>query len=102
MRVENHGNTAETSDAGNIANRSVSQASSSSQQAVQIAARQATQDSTYQSVVSALVTQVNQQPEIRQEKVAALVQQLHAGTYDISPSQTADAVFADLAPRQAA
>lgn len=102
MRIENHGNPAENSDAGSITNRSVSETVSSPQQAVQIAARQATQDSTYQSAVSALVAQVNQLPEVRQEKVAALAQQLHQGTYDVSPSQTADALLSEATAAQAA
>jgi anti-sigma28 factor (negative regulator of flagellin synthesis) len=98
MRIDNHGNL----EATDVSTRSVSQPDSSSQQAVQIAAQPTTEDSTYQSAVSALVAQVNRQPEIRQEKVAALAQQVRAGTHDIAPSETAEAIFADLAPKQAA
>jgi len=102
MRIENHGHTTETTDAGNIANRNVSQAALASQQEAQIAASQSPRDSTYESAVSALVAQVNQLADVRQEKVSALAQQVRQGTYDVSPSQTAEALLSEFTQKQAA
>jgi anti-sigma28 factor (negative regulator of flagellin synthesis) len=92
MRIDNHGTTDPT-DAANVSTRGTPQTSSSSQQAEQIALHQSTPDSTYQSAVSTLVARANQQPEIRQEKVAALAKQVHAGAYDVTPSQTSFAAM---------
>jgi len=45
---------------------------------------------------AALMAAVSQFPEVRQEKVAALAEQLRAGTYDLSPQKTAEAMLAQI------
>ena len=45
---------------------------------------------------AALTAAVSQFPEVRQEKVAALAEQLRAGTYDLSPQKTAEAMLAQI------
>jgi flagellar biosynthesis anti-sigma factor FlgM len=50
--------------------------------------------STGQDTVAALAAQVNQVPEIRQDKVAALAESVRTGNYAVTPRQTADAVIA--------
>jgi negative regulator of flagellin synthesis FlgM len=43
-----------------------------------------------------LAAAASQVPEIRQEKVAALAEQLRAGTYEVSPEQTAEAMLSEM------
>lgn len=52
--------------------------------------------------MQALTAQALQFPEIRQEKVNALRQVVRDGTYQPSPRQVADAVFAHMAAPPAA
>jgi anti-sigma28 factor (negative regulator of flagellin synthesis) len=37
-----------------------------------------------------------QLPEVRQEKVAALSAQMHAGSYQVRPTQTAEAILSQM------
>jgi anti-sigma28 factor (negative regulator of flagellin synthesis) len=46
--------------------------------------------------VQQLASQVSQLPEIRQDKVAALQRAVQAGTYQVTPAQTAGALFSAL------
>lgn len=55
-----------------------------------------------QAQVQALAEQTLQLPEIRQEKVNALRQVVLVGTYQISPQQVAEAVFAHMLATPAA
>jgi flagellar biosynthesis anti-sigma factor FlgM len=43
-----------------------------------------------------LASQVNQMPEMRQDKVAALQRAVQAGTYQVTPAQTAGALFSAM------
>ena len=43
-----------------------------------------------------LASQVNQLPEIRQDKVAALQRAVQAGNYHVTPAQTAGALFSAM------
>ena len=49
-----------------------------------------------------LTEAVNQLPEIRQEKVAALAQLIRSGNYVVTPEQTAAALLSHMAGRPAA
>jgi flagellar biosynthesis anti-sigma factor FlgM len=48
------------------------------------------------AVVSKLVAQVRQLPEVRQERVAALKKAIQSGQYQVSDRQIADALHAQL------
>ncbi len=45
------------------------------------------------SALAASLAHAADQPDVRQERVAALQQQLAAGTYQVSPSDVADALL---------
>lgn len=49
-----------------------------------------------QDEVADLTDQVNQVPDVRQERVEALRQAIMAGTYNITDDQLADAMFSEL------
>jgi flagellar biosynthesis anti-sigma factor FlgM len=49
-----------------------------------------------------LASQVNQLPEIRQEKVAALQRAIEQGSYRVTPGQSAEALISALQIRSAA
>jgi flagellar biosynthesis anti-sigma factor FlgM len=55
-----------------------------------------------QARVQSLTAQLNQLPEIRQEKITELYRAIKVGTYNVTPEQTADALIADLRSRFAA
>jgi len=55
-----------------------------------------------QARVQSLAAEVNQLPDIRQEKVAALGRAIQQGTYDVTPEQTAEALLGELQARFAA
>jgi len=55
-----------------------------------------------QGRVQELVSQVNQFPEIRQEKVAALQRAIEAGSYQVTPGQSAEALISAMQIRSAA
>jgi len=46
--------------------------------------------------VRALAAQVNELPEIRQQKVAALSRAIREGNYNVTPEQTAEALVANM------
>jgi len=50
----------------------------------------------------ALTAALSQVPDVREEKVAALAQMVHSGSYTVSPEQTAEALMAHMADRAAA
>ena len=52
--------------------------------------------STGQSAVQALAANVNDVPEIRQERVAALAKALREGSYQVTPEQTAEALISHV------
>jgi flagellar biosynthesis anti-sigma factor FlgM len=49
-----------------------------------------------QATVAALAAQVNEAPEIRQDKVSALAELVRSGNYRVTPEQTADALVAHM------
>ena len=51
---------------------------------------------------AALSAAVSQFPEVRQEKVAALAEQLRTGNYEVSAKQTAEAMVSQMRASQAA
>lgn len=55
-----------------------------------------------QSQAAVLAAQVNQLPEVRQEKIAAIANAVKRGTYQVSPEQTADAILSELDARTSA
>jgi negative regulator of flagellin synthesis FlgM len=55
-----------------------------------------------QARVQSLAAEVNQLPDIRQEKVAALGRAVQQGNYNVSPEQTAEALIGELQARFAA
>jgi anti-sigma28 factor (negative regulator of flagellin synthesis) len=67
-----------------------------------VAQADSAQLSTDQARVHALSTAVLQLPEIRQEKVAALAEQVQKGSYAVSAEQTGGALLAALSTNLAA
>jgi flagellar biosynthesis anti-sigma factor FlgM len=55
-----------------------------------------------QGRVQSLAAQVNNLPEIRQEKVEALRRVIRDGNYDVAPEQTAEAMLSETQARPAA
>lgn len=55
-----------------------------------------------QARVGTLAAQVNNLPEIRGEKVAAIASAVRKGTYQVSPEQTAEAILSELQARHGA
>jgi flagellar biosynthesis anti-sigma factor FlgM len=55
-----------------------------------------------QARVQALTVQVNNLPEIRQQKVEALGRAVRDGSYQVSPESTADALISEMLARSAA
>jgi flagellar biosynthesis anti-sigma factor FlgM len=55
-----------------------------------------------QARVQSFAAQVNNLPEIRQEKVDALRRVIREGSYEVSPEQTADAMLSEAQVRPAA
>ena len=52
--------------------------------------------------IQELASQVNQLPEIRQDKVAALQQAIEEGSYRVTPGQAAEALISAIQIRSAA
>jgi negative regulator of flagellin synthesis FlgM len=55
------------------------------------------QDSSNLSPAAQVVAQTMQLPEIRQDRVASLQQQIASGSYQIAPQQVADAMLRSVA-----
>jgi flagellar biosynthesis anti-sigma factor FlgM len=55
-----------------------------------------------QSRAAVLASHVNQLPDVREEKVAAIANAVKRGTYQVSPEQTADAILSELDARSVA
>ena len=99
MRIDlnaNVGQTADAGPAGKAGSRAVSGAGSA------IPETDSTQLSTDQVKVQALGAAVLQLPEIRQDKVAALAEQVRKGTYQVTAQQTAEALLTALTTNRAA
>jgi flagellar biosynthesis anti-sigma factor FlgM len=99
MRIDldaNVGQTPDAGQAGKAGSRAVSGAASPVPDA------DSTQLSSDQVKMQALSAAVLQLPEIRQEKVAALAEQVQTGNYQVSAQQTAEALLTTLTTNRAA
>jgi flagellar biosynthesis anti-sigma factor FlgM len=99
MRIDLDANVGQTPDAGQ-AGKAGSRAVSGAASAVPNA--DSTQLSSDQVKMQALSAAVLQLPEIRQEKVAALAEQVQTGNYQVSAQQTAEALLTTLTTNRAA
>lgn len=99
MRIDlnaNVGPTLDTGGAGKAGSRAVSGAGSAAVEGDRM------QLSTDQVRVQTLSAAVLQLPEIRQEKVAALAEQVQKGSYPVSAEPTAEALLSAVTLRPAA
>jgi flagellar biosynthesis anti-sigma factor FlgM len=60
------------------------------------------QISQYQGRIQELASQVNQFPEIRQDKVAALQRAIQSGSYQVTSAQSAEAMLSAIQIRSVA
>lgn len=93
MRIHSNINIPQTPDAGQPV-RSGARAASGTTSGALVA--DTTKLSSGQANVPALAAAVNQLPEIRQERVAALAQQVHGGTYTPQPERSAEALMSHM------
>jgi flagellar biosynthesis anti-sigma factor FlgM len=99
MRIDlgaNVGSTADAGQAGKAGSRAVLGVGGAVPEA------DSAQLSTDQSKLQALSAAVLRLPEIRQEKVAALAEQVQRGTYQVEARQTAEALLTALTANRAA
>jgi|SRR5580704_15676182 negative regulator of flagellin synthesis FlgM len=99
MRIDltaNVGQTPDAGEAGKAGSRAVSGAGSA------VPEGDSTQLSTDQAKLQALSAAVLQLPEIRQDKVAALAEQVQSGNYRVTAQQTAEALLTALTTNRAA
>lgn len=99
MRIDLNASLGQTPDAGQTGkagSRAVSGAGNA------VPEGDSTQLSTDQVKVQALSAAVLQLPEIRQDKVAALAEQVQKGTYQVGAQQTAEALLTALTTNRAA
>jgi flagellar biosynthesis anti-sigma factor FlgM len=99
MRIDLSGNVGQTADAGQ-AGKPGSRAALGGGSAVVAVDR--AQLSTDQVKIQALSAAVLQLPEIRQDKVAALAEQVKKGAYQVGAPQTAEALLTALTTNRAA
>jgi flagellar biosynthesis anti-sigma factor FlgM len=99
MRIDLNANVGQTPDAG-PAGRADSRVASSTGGPVREG--DFAQLSTDQVKVRALSTAVLQLPEIRQDRVATLAEQVQNGTYQVTAQQTAEALLTALTTNRAA
>ncbi len=94
-------NTATANGLDGASTKSLPGASSAPSIAAGGALTEATHVSPDVGKIQLLVQRVLNLPEIRQERVAALSQQIGNGSYPSSPQQTAESLFVALGPRTA-
>jgi|SRR5208282_5001697 flagellar biosynthesis anti-sigma factor FlgM len=100
MRIDLNAIIPEAPDPGQAA-KSASQAGSGSL-STGLAGADTAKFSGDQGRVQELASQVNQFPEIRQDKVAALQRSMQDGSYEVTPSQSAEALISAMQIRSAA
>jgi negative regulator of flagellin synthesis FlgM len=100
MRIDANNRLRETGDAGSAGQ--ASQRATSGAAGQSLLGNDTAELSTDQVRVQSLAAEVNQLPEVRQEKVAALSSAVREGTYNVSPEQTAEAMVAEMQSRFAA
>lgn len=101
MRIDLNAIIPEVPDPGQSA-KSSAQGTSGSSSAVGVGGGDTAKLSQDQGRVQELASQVNQLPEIRQDKVSALQRALENGTYGVTSGQTAEALISALQIRPAA
>jgi flagellar biosynthesis anti-sigma factor FlgM len=101
MRIDLNAIIPEAPDPGQSA-KTASQAASGSTSAAGLAGGDTAQLSPDQGRVQQLASQVNQLPEIRQDKVAALQRAIQDGSYQVTPGQAAEALISAMQIRSAA
>lgn len=89
-------------EAPNPGQSTKSQAASGSSNADAVSGRDTAKLSQDQGKVQELASQVNQMPEIRQDKVAALQRAIGGGTYSVTSEQSAEALISAIQVRSAA
>jgi flagellar biosynthesis anti-sigma factor FlgM len=99
MRIDLNANVGQTPDAGQAGKAGSRAALGTGSEGLQV---DSTQLSTDQVKVQALSTAVLQLPEIRQDKVAALAEQVQKGNYQVGSQQTAEALLTALTTNRAA
>jgi flagellar biosynthesis anti-sigma factor FlgM len=101
MRIDLNAIIPEAPDPGQ-STKSGSQLASGSSSAEGLAGGDTAKLSPDQGRVQELASQVNQLPEIRQDKVAALQRAIQEGSYRVTPGQSAEALISALQIRSAA
>lgn len=95
MRIDLNATPAEASNARQSAKPTLQPANGSSSTTAHIGVDTA-KLSPDQVRVQQLASQVNQSPEIRQDKVAALQRAVQSGSYQVTPAQTAAALLSAM------
>ncbi len=101
MRIDLNAIIPEAPDPGQSA-KSASRTASSSSSGEGLGGGDTAKLSQNQGRVQELTAQVNQLPEIRQDRVAALQRALDEGNYRVTPGQAAEAVLSAIEIRSAA
>ena len=91
MRIDNNATIPDAPQTGQAKSNSSAVSSSGSGPASDTAKL-----STGQSAVQALAAKVNEVPEVRQERVAALASAIRNGSYQVTPEQTAEALIVHM------
>jgi len=99
MRIDLSANVGETRDAGSAGKASSQVVAGAGNVGPETDSARLSTDTAKVRALNAAVLQV---PEIRQEKVAALAEQVGKGNYAVSPEQTAEALLTILATNRAA
>jgi negative regulator of flagellin synthesis FlgM len=101
MRIDLNAPTSEAPDPGQ-STKSASQVGSGSTKGAGLAGADTASLSQDQGKVQELASQVNQMPEIRQDKVAALKSAIQQGSYQVTSGQAAEALLAAIQVSSAA
>ena len=101
MRIDLSAIIPEAPDPGQ-STKSGSRVASSTAGGEELAGGATTKLSQDQGIVQALVSQVNQLPEIRQDKVGALQRAIAEDSYRVTPEQAAEALLSAIQIRSAA
>jgi flagellar biosynthesis anti-sigma factor FlgM len=99
MRIDLNASVGQTPDAGPARKAGSPSLAGAGNAAPEADSAQLSTDTVTVQVLSAAVLQL---PEVRQEKVAALAEQVQNGSYAVSPEQTAGALLTALATKRAA
>lgn len=95
MRIDSNSRAAEAQDLGQ-SSQSGARANAPAGGAGNALGSDTARLSTDQARVASLAAQVNNLPEVRQQKVEALRRVIGDGSYQVTPEQTADAILAEI------